>query len=262
MLRSPARLVLVAVLVLGVTPAGATADPVQQWLAALRAGLIPTTCDAPRSGEPGGSEYPTDPCTSGIRPGARMTAPAGCTFNFVYTDEIDLFIGTAGHCVSGAGVRVSAQGIGQFGTVVYRVSLNESADFALIKVDPIRAPQVSPALCEWGGPTAVHSGGAARGTLIREYGWGVATSLSAETRARTLVLDRKTATSAYWDGVGSGGDSGAPLVTEDGKALAIHTQGITPVAGVVDESGPTVERILTLVHNAGFTLVRLVTVSG
>lgn len=37
-----------------------------------------------------------------------MVSPAGCTMNFVFTDETSKFIGTAGHCVAG-GQSVIAQ---------------------------------------------------------------------------------------------------------------------------------------------------------
>src|SRR5918999_741951 len=38
-----------------------------------------------------------------VSAGGCMVSPSGCTMSFVFTDGTDLYIGTAGHCVSGGG---------------------------------------------------------------------------------------------------------------------------------------------------------------
>ncbi|MGH2830132.1 MAG: hypothetical protein ACRDJM_06585 [Actinomycetota bacterium] len=59
----------------------------------------------------GGCLAATEPLLSGpcpgIRPGARMTWPAGCTMNFVFRGSTanDVYIGTAAHCVGYVGSR-------------------------------------------------------------------------------------------------------------------------------------------------------------
>src|SRR5688572_11272430 len=48
---------------------------------------------------PEGVDYDTSGLAfTGIRPGAWIIAPAGCTTNFVFGSNSDYYIGTAGHC--------------------------------------------------------------------------------------------------------------------------------------------------------------------
>ncbi len=208
---------------------------------------------------PLGQTLPSFEACQGLRPGARMTAPSGCTLNFVFSQGGDLFIGTAAHCVGGTGQRVSAAGVGDFGAVVFDGWENNPSaianDFALIKIDAQHHDDVDPALCTWGGPTGIGSPGSLLDTdLLLEYGWGSATSIAAASRARIHDEFLSSSNTLSWNGVGSGGDSGAPLVYGDGRAAGIHTAGLTPVAGVVLEQGPTIERILDLTSDGGFNL--------
>lgn len=191
----------------------------------------------------------------GIRPGGLMSAPVGCTFNFVFESTTDdtLYIGTAGHCVN-EGSRVSAEGVGEFGTVVFSVADGFGADFALIRIDDDRTDEVSPTVATWGGPVAVDDGDSLPGETLYETGWGIATDARKETRNRVHVENAQTMGFVSWDGVGSGGDSGAPILDSEGEALAVHTHGLTPIAGVVSEIGTHVPRALSLSADAGYNV--------
>lgn len=184
-----------------------------------------------------------EPCTGRIRPGAPMNAPAGCTFSFILSDSAgNLYTGTAGHCVSNVGERVGATGVGLFGTVVTRWALG--VDYALVRVDADKQALVTPELCAWGGPIGADPGGRPANDILLEYGWGFATSATPQTRTRALVQASLNANEVSWYGVGSGGDSGGPIVSVEGYAVGSHTRGITPLAGVAYEAGPTFARML------------------
>lgn len=178
-----------------------------------------------------------------IRPGAPMTSPAGCTYSFILRDASgNLYTGSAAHCVSFVGQRVSTTSIGAFGTVVTDGALG--VDYALIRIDANRHDRVNPTLCAWGGPIGADPGNRPPNDVLLEYGWGFATDATAQTRTRTLVETTRNAFNIEWAGVGSGGDSGGPVVSAEGYAVASHTYGVTPFAGVVREGGPTFARML------------------
>jgi hypothetical protein len=202
--------------------------------------------------------FALEECTGAIRPGARMTSPAGCTFNFVFRDAaLALYIGTAGHCVSSVGQRVSASGVGSFGAVAYR-RLSGNVDFALVKVDADKHHLVNPTMCSWGGPIGADPGGASipRRVLL-EYGWGFFTDGGSDTRTRAHVERSASGGQMTWVGVGSGGDSGAPILTQGGYAAAIHTFGTDTISsgwGFTSEGGPTFATILAAGRTAVPTL--------
>lgn len=184
-----------------------------------------------------------EPCTGRIRPGAPMNAPVGCTYSFILTDGSgNLYTGTAGHCVSAVGQRVGATGVGLFGTVVTRWALG--VDYALVRIDADKHALVTPTLCAWGGPIGPDPGNRPSNDILLEYGWGFVTSATPQTRTRALVQASVSTNEVSWHGVGSGGDSGGPIVSVEGYAVASHTRGVTPFAGVVYESGPTFARML------------------
>ncbi|HUR69605.1 MAG TPA: hypothetical protein VM370_10195 [Candidatus Thermoplasmatota archaeon] len=192
-------------------------------------------------------------CTGKIRPGAAMTSPAGCTFSFILTDgNGTLYTGSAGHCVSRVGQRVSASGVGAFGTVVTYWALG--VDYALIRIDADKTSLVTPTLCAWGGPIGADPGNRPANDILLEYAWGFATSATSHTRTRALVQAGIGANEISWHGVGSGGDSGGPIVSVEGYAVGSHTRGVTPLAGVVYEAGPTFARMLASGRTAVPTL--------
>lgn len=197
----------------------------------------------PALGSPRDHTFAFEPCTGRIRPGAPMNSPAGCTFSFILRDdEGTLYTGSAGHCVDSIGQRVGATGVGLFGTVVTRWALG--VDYALIRIDANRTGLVSPTLCAWGGPIGPDPGDRPANDVLLEYGWGFATSATPHSRTRALVQASINANEVSWHGVGSGGDSGGPIVSAEGYAVGSHTRGITPFAGVAYESGPTFARML------------------
>lgn len=196
-------------------------------------------------------------CTGLIQPGAEMIAPNVCTLNFVFTDGSGFFVGTAGHCVA-EGDRVSAQDVGTFGTVVMQVYDGGADDFALIQVDESSEILVEPTMCTFGGPTGVQEDAYGSGLPVYEYGWGTATFLHPATRQRAHSHVSASGGLASWNGVGSGGDSGAPVIADGGDAYAIHTAGLTPVAGVALEGGPTVTHIQGLMADDGYGHLDLV----
>lgn len=196
-------------------------------------------------------------CTGGrIGPGASMTSPAGCTFNFVFSQGSRLFIGTAGHCVGGPGQSVSTHGASGFGQVVFNAWTGPvTTDFALIEIHPSYHSQVNPSVCTWGGPTGVGSpSGVLDQDFLLQYGWGSASFPAAQTRSRIHDEFLSSPNVLSWNGIGSGGDSGSPLLYGDGRAAGIHTAGLTPIAGVVLEQGPTIERVLQLAQDHGYNL--------
>ncbi len=194
----------------------------------------------------------------GIRPGARMDAPSGCTYNFVFQDAASkLYIGTAGHCVSAAGDRVSAAGIGEFGTVRYAIAQDVGTDFALIEIDADKYAQVTPAMCHWGGPTAADDGAAPLGTGTKQYGHGVVLGQNDATRARQgeLIVWE----SAYWRATHpvTGGDSGSPMMLADGRAAGVVTHlsfsfsyPDHPESAASTSSGTRLQRAIALAEGA------------
>jgi hypothetical protein len=161
------------------------------------------------------------PCPQEIRPGARMTSPAGCTFSFIFKDQYDRFyVATAGHCVDAVGDRVSAAGIGPIGTVVYLIDEGVGRDFAMIRIDPDKENLVNPAMCHWGGPTGTALG---TSTIIHHYGWGIGFGTAPETRARSGALSTVGGSVGGWKGTAAPGDSGSGAITSNGDAFLTIT---------------------------------------
>ncbi len=185
----------------------------------------------------------------GIRPGARLTT--GCTMNFLFEDDNDYYMGTAGHCTSHVGQRMGAAGIGAFGSVVYRINEGVGQDFALIRVDADKHNMVDPTLCAWAGPydsdPLTHPG-----QPLHMYGWGVATNDASFTRARSGVLLSTSPTSITFLGVASGGDSGSPTVNALGSAVAVNTHVLLTAQGSAVVYGTHIDHALRLADGAGF----------
>ncbi len=163
----------------------------------------------------------------GIRPGARLMAPAGCTLAWILSDaEGNLYAATAGHCVAaGEGTPVDVETGGEritIGTVFFQVNNGEGYDFAVIRFDDAVKGDVNPAMCHWGGPVALAAGGdAGAGDTVRQYGHGIAISVAPETRARSASISYVTAEGYGFHGTVTNGDSGSPVMTADGKALGV-----------------------------------------
>ena len=113
---------------------------------------------------------PTDaplPSEVGIRPGAWMVSPYGCTMNFVFRKSGARGIGTAGHCTDKTGQHVIlltlAPGNGNpvlvdIGTVVARQDGGIGNDFALVSIYPALWSWISPTTAAVGGPCGAYTG--------------------------------------------------------------------------------------------------------
>lgn len=193
-------------------------------------------------------------CYGKIRPGARMTAPVGCTFNWVVRDaQGELYIGSAGHCTP-VGSRVSTEGVGEFGTVVYN-GFARGVDWLLVKIDASKHNMVDPTLCHWGGPAGV--GVPDIGDPLVVYGFGTVYGSVAATRARTGVEYTKTTGEISYIGTMQPGDSGAPVMTADGLATGIHVRSSisAPAGGLrVDPSIKYATRLDFAMRDAGVQL--------
>lgn len=254
-------LALLTALPLGLAATQEAPEPamdVPTWLALAGAGQLPTDCEVQTLDLPAASPLllaaetravtPAESCT-GIRPGARFSN-IGCTMNFVFTDGASLYVGTAGHCTSSIGQRFSTAATGAFGSVVQRLNGGIGNDFALIKVDAAQVGAVNPKMCVWGGPEGAATAGNA-GSALFEYGWGFVTSSNPITRARPQVSQGWAGGQAAFSGFGSPGDSGAPVIDQDGNAWGVLTHGTTQF-GSVPLWGTNIQRALSLARGAGY----------
>ena len=193
------------------------------------------------------------PCP-GIRPGARVWSEgSGCTLNFVfrgtsYDEEgkpVDegLFIGLAGHCVlgghaektwtAGTGPVATDAARERFGQVEYAVLGFEDdthLDWALIRVDDDREPEVKPGLCHFGGPSGM-SDTWNEGDLVHHFGQGLVYENTVQGRSG-VVLSGETisVSSIVFAGATQLGDSGSPLIQADGDAVGLVVAGLSPLA--------------------------------
>lgn len=223
-----------------------------------------------------------------IQPGAlALLEESLCTLNWVYDEVLTgeearertprVLIGTAAHCVSRVGERVSlaTPSVGttfvpgdEFGEVVH---VDDDLDYALIEVDPEHHQRVDPAMAGHPGiPTGVSTQAtSAFGDLMQFSGNGVGYSQTATTREERIgVLSANNGRWHWIVGSVTPGDSGGPIanLTDGGKAFGIATaiavgysDGST--TGVqAGETGVSVEGLLADAAAAGWD-VRLRTVS-
>lgn len=186
-----------------------------------------------------------------IQPGADHNG--GCTLNFVFDGEGALagrvFIGTAGHCVDAVGERAWTGATGSFGTVVYFADDDENLDFALIEVDEAKHRYVSAEVRGHAGePTGwTESSDTQAGDLVKFSGHGLVYGWTETTReGRMGVLVNDDAREYGVEGPILWGDSGGPVLTEDGRALGIVSRLGSGSCFGCDASwlvGPTIEGI-------------------
>ncbi len=176
----------------------------------------------------------------GIRPGAPLTQPAGCTFNFVFRgtsyDEDDeavdegLFIGTAGHCVfdsaepdtvweNGEGPLVKDGKGKRVGTTIYGVDEGD-LDFALIRIDEHRHPDVDPSMCHFGGPVALGSD-VQQQTMVHHFGQGMGFDRTVQGRSGFATHYSGGGTVMNFVGTAGPGDSGSGVIDEFGNAVGV-----------------------------------------
>jgi hypothetical protein len=179
----------------------------------------------------------------GIRPGARMVWPAGCTLGFVFGTGADLSIGTAGHCAKLGEdvVIVSAPGVLlDIGTVVRSVADGIGNDFALIRLRPALHRYVAASVAYVGGPTGPTT--PRPGDSVLHVGHGLVVGYGGTPRAG--VVTYRDRTGFGWRGAAALGDSGSPVRLVDGRAAG----GLTHViAGPLDlpesVAGTTISRM-------------------
>lgn len=151
--------------------------------------------------------------------GAVIVGGAFCTMNFVVTDGVDLFIGTAGHCVGGTGARARTPGGPEFGTVALD---GHGGDWAFIRIDRAMHADVDPSLAQWGGPTTIRAPLLA-GEPVLHYGHGASLGQIPETRGRVgeVLVAGADATTFVFAGSVDSGDSGSPVMILTGEAAGI-----------------------------------------
>lgn len=195
-----------------------------------------------------------------IRPGTVVFGPAQrddgrvgreqCTTNFVFGDpnNTTLYVGTGSHCVSGASIGDKillaggrAEGILEycsFGTLTDTTSCphvnatreeDRTNDFALIRVTDEYRPVVHPAVLIIGGPTG-WAEAPDRGDTALLYGNSILREDDPDDPG--TVEDEDAQAGRIWEQSGSDlfltfpetlrrGDSGSPILDEDGAAMAV-----------------------------------------
>lgn len=206
-----------------------------------------------------------------IQPGQRLITPSGsCTLNFVY-DGIDglagkVYIGTAAHCFRSLHDAASTPMHGAFGHVVYMGDYfganvpdhdngipGEQYDFALIEVKPefhhaVRAEVVGhPGLPRSG---VYPPGAVLLGDRLDLSGHGVGFSTTQQTRESRFGFywrDFQT----EWQAVAPimPGDSGGPVLHEDGRAFGVVTH-----LGSWGAGGPYLHEALAQVQDLGWSI--------
>jgi len=172
----------------------------------------------------------------GVRPGAAVLIPQDaatflCTLNFMWKgSDGATYMGTAGHCIlegttvveaswaPGGGPEVRDSTGRRIGDFAYAV-LDDPADFALIRLDPAAAAGASPQACHFGGPTGVDNDPIDLLQPLAHVGQGTIVSAALPARTDLALNSDVNATEAI--GVASGGDSGSPVFSSDGRAVGV-----------------------------------------
>lgn len=222
-------------------------------LAALAAVLLTAA-----AGPAGAVPQPPRVMFSGVRPGIQLVIGGShCTAGFVFQTSGNafdpaqqLYLGTAAHCVDNVGQAVTAQVISPVTgsreeIALGTVALIGTSDVALAAIDPAWNSWVSPTVVYWGGPTGADTT-AAPGTPVRCIGH----PLGAPDTPRAGVVMTRTTNSVTWSCPTIEGDSGGPLTTGDGLALAAVfaiVDGIaSPVTAGADGQGPSIQTLVAI----------------
>jgi hypothetical protein len=206
---------------------------------------------------PESADIQTSLLFAGIRPGAWMISPAGCTMNFVFGSATGnlprklspatagrqasrvqaiasgkraraasgaAYIGTAGHCtkVGDEVTLVAAPGVlMNIGRTVKSVNRGIGNDFALVKVRPQMVQFVNPSMAHVGGPTGAKA--PVFGDPIVHTGHGVVIGTGGTPRPGVVTwegADSGREVNGYgWDGAAIFGDSGSPVRHASGLAV-------------------------------------------
>lgn len=198
-----------------------------------------------------------DADTATVHPGVQVITDGGqCTANFVFTDEVDTYLGMAAHC-AGTGQAtdtngcdagslpletdvtiVGSDGQEHDGTLAYSswLAMQEAAeapsanacaynDFALVKIHEDDHDKVNPSIPVFGSPDGIDTDGAATGEQVYTYGnsslrLGL-TELSPHAGTSLGTTADGWTTGIYTVTPGLPGDSGSAVVDQDGQALGI-----------------------------------------
>lgn len=241
------RKIVLAVLALASVPgaalatAYARAEPEEPGVIALRAPPPAwfTAGAAERLAEPGSTEpAPLDaplPGEAGIRPGSWMISPYHCTMNFVFTNGVDLAIGTAGHCTDRLGQPITLLTLAPggpdpvlvtIGKVLMRANAGVGRDFALISIDPSLRSWVTATIAGVGGPCRRFGGTSQQ--LLAYYGHGLGIGTGGTPRAGVSTV--WSAGWYEWSGPVNFGDSGGAVRVNDMRAAGnlTHVGVIVP----------------------------------
>jgi hypothetical protein len=202
---------------------------------------------------PDAIDYPTSALLfQGIRPGAWILEPAGCTANFVFGSPGSYAIGTAGHCAEvGDEVTIVAAPdlLMTIGKVVKSVDNGIGDDFALIDIYPAMQQHVRPSMAYFGGPTGI--GDPQVGDVVEHAGHGLVIGTGGTPRAGVVTYrgegDEARSDAFAWVGAASPGDSGSPVRLVSGEASGDLTHLVvgTPYApGFI--AGTSIDRMLKI----------------
>jgi hypothetical protein len=210
---------------------------------------------------------PSSQAAGVIQPGVSIKTGEGyCTLNWIYDgagpQAGKVFAGTARHCVSGVGQRVSLSttslgtSLGGFGSVAY---VSHALDYSLIEIDTAHLASVNPAVAGHPSiPSGVSVGARAKvGDVMQFSGHGVGFNLTSATQQERMgILGYNDGRHHYIYGPVTPGDSGGPVadVTDGNKAFGIvDTVGVAatpaPQAG---EGGVSLDGLLKDAAKHGF----------
>ena len=208
-----------------------------------------------------------------VSAGGCMIAPHGCTMNFVFTDGVSQYIGTAGHCVAGGRdvvMQVMTRAspveessvlvtLAKIGTVAKTWNAGIGRDFALVKIDP--GWKVVPGVAGALGPTGVFCGDPLAQPVMH-YGHGYIFFVEqghpkfGEVIPDVSLIFKPSAEGFNWVGYGLPGDSGSGVMNDVGLAVGDLTHGLAiagiPVPGL--SFGTTMQAIFNLI-GPGYSLV-------
>lgn len=201
----------------------------------------------------------------GVRPGASIdTASAAgggrCTLNFLFNgSDGNRYAATAAHCVPGyydlgvgtsptlsgeqtwpgsAGPEVRERTglpIGNFAYAFLGSAAQQPFDFALIRLNTYGTSVSDPQMCHFGGPTSLNSDISTDTSIFRHYGQGAGVGMSLPARTAVSILGMPDAEHVFVQGVAISGDSGSPIISQDGRAVGV----ITTVGFKANLNGPS-----------------------
>ena len=206
------------------------------------------------------ADHASDPIHPGVQ---TVTAGGQCTSNFVFRDGGGTYLGQSAHCAgtgaatetdgcdSGSqplGTEVEIDGASRPGTMVYSSWIamqqanetDENAcaynDFALVEVDPVDVPNLSPTVPGFGGPTGVGPSTAMLGETLYSYGNSSLRLGTPQLRPKQGVVIQSQGDGWSRDvntvTPGIPGDSGSGFLSDSGEAIGtLSTFQIAPLAG-------------------------------